>query len=563
MEPAVKVKGVFPRWTQLTRSHSYSEGSKVAIKNIEIVANPGGMKRKAADLEIHPANETLKRKVNPVVADLMDMLEFLQGAAKKLNDVVSAHINTKKEIKEVNNDLQRVSMFLNRSSVKSFFDASKWEKVETPTYDADTQTEGIQTNLAGTTVAVQTQWDDMKREQELLAQKNRDEIISKLSSAKELKGLESIIDRSWPEEAFRSTRVETESLDTVALEGDLVLIVNPSTVARSQQQEKLERRIPIIATLLAENLIEGQLEYITVRTEMVNRKGENKGQTRTVYALPQTMDETGMTDVETLFTNCSRLRTELKQPNTFKVVVTGKMDMDYLRKCLEYVFGDSEFKVTIVDHTRGKPGRTTSVVAEKARKRPPDYDKHTNWSSLTNGSVSWLASHFVTVADSICSSISEADNVKDNMDTVIPWFSRCWASLVVRRYSATVSAKEMSGEIPIGSKNTYHSGEQSVAYVTAPSEEVAKKIAHGLVSNKLAACVNIIPRITSIYEWENKINEDSEVLMMIKTRTSKMDQLTEFVKANHPYTVCEVISLPIQNGNEAYLKWMNEVVPSD
>nr|CAI5866060.1 unnamed protein product [Callosobruchus analis] len=51
------------------------------------------------------------------------------------------------------------------------------------------------------------------------------------------------------------------------------------------------------------------------------------------------------------------------------------MDMDYLRKCLEYVFGDSECKVIIVDHTREKPGRSTSVVAEKARKRPPDYNK--------------------------------------------------------------------------------------------------------------------------------------------------------------------------------------------
>nr|CAI5827423.1 unnamed protein product [Callosobruchus analis] len=126
-----------------------------------------------------------------------------------------------------------------------------------------------------------------------------------------------------------------------------------------------------LPALLAENLIEGQLEYITVHTEMVNRKGENKGQTRTVYTLPQMMDETGMTDVETMFTNCSRLRTELKQPNTFKVVVTGKMDMDYLRKCLEYVFGDSECKVTIVNHTRGKPGRITSVVAREGKKETP------------------------------------------------------------------------------------------------------------------------------------------------------------------------------------------------
>ncbi|KAK0166003.1 hypothetical protein PV328_004466 [Microctonus aethiopoides] len=56
-------------------------------------------------------------------------------------------------------------------------------------------------------------------------------------------------------------------------------------------------------------------------------------------------------------------------------------------------------------------------------------------------------------------------------------------------------------------------GIYSVAYVTVPNNDVAKKIAHGLVSEKLAACVNIIPQITSIYEWENKITEDNELLL--------------------------------------------------
>ncbi|KAJ8968397.1 hypothetical protein NQ317_007790 [Molorchus minor] len=136
---------------------------------------------------------------------------------------------------------------------------------------------------------------------------------------------------------------------------------------------------------------------------------------------------------------------------------------------------------------------------------------------------------------------------------------------ITRRYSVLAS-KNMSGEIcPINKTSTntsYTPGEHSVAYVTAPNEEVAKKIGNGLVSKKLAACVNIIPKITSIYEWEGKINEDSEVLLMIKTRTTKINELTDFVKANHPYTVCEVISLPIQNGNEPYLKWISDVVPS-
>lgn len=90
---------------------------------------------------------------------------------------------------------------------------------------------------------------------------------------------------------------------------------------------------------------------------------------------------------------------------------------------------------------------------------------------------------------------------------------------------------------------------------------MAKKLAHGIIENKLAACVNIIPKITSIYHWEGKINEDSEVLLMIKTKASKVDELAKFVRENHPYSVAEVISVPIENGNPLYLKWIHETVP--
>ncbi|XP_053328601.1 protein CutA isoform X2 [Spea bombifrons] len=109
--------------------------------------------------------------------------------------------------------------------------------------------------------------------------------------------------------------------------------------------------------------------------------------------------------------------------------------------------------------------------------------------------------------------------------------------------------------------DAYATGSLSASYVTCPNDKVAKDIARGLVERKLAACVNVIPQITSIYEWKGKIEEDSEILLMIKTRTSKVAALTEYVRSVHPYEVCEVISLPIEQGNPPYLKWLAETVP--
>ncbi|XP_006001001.1 protein CutA homolog [Latimeria chalumnae] len=107
----------------------------------------------------------------------------------------------------------------------------------------------------------------------------------------------------------------------------------------------------------------------------------------------------------------------------------------------------------------------------------------------------------------------------------------------------------------------YVSGTHSAAFVTCPNDKVAKEIARGIVEKKLAACVNVIPQITSVYEWKGKIEEDSEILLMIKTRSSKVTALAEYIRSVHPYEVAEVISLPIDQGNPPYLKWLGEVVP--
>ncbi|KAI4307468.1 hypothetical protein L6164_030651 [Bauhinia variegata] len=97
-----------------------------------------------------------------------------------------------------------------------------------------------------------------------------------------------------------------------------------------------------------------------------------------------------------------------------------------------------------------------------------------------------------------------------------------------------------------------------VVYVTVPNKEAGKKLAESIVKEKLAACVNRIPGIESVYEWKGEIQTDSEELLIIKTRQSLLEALTEHVKRNHEYEVPEVISLPITGGNLKYLEWIKD-----
>ncbi|XP_077180586.1 protein CutA [Paroedura picta] len=101
----------------------------------------------------------------------------------------------------------------------------------------------------------------------------------------------------------------------------------------------------------------------------------------------------------------------------------------------------------------------------------------------------------------------------------------------------------------------------SAAFVTCPSPQVAREIARAVVEKRLAACVNVVPGITSIYQWKGQIEEDAEVLLMMKTRSSRISALAEFVRSMHPYEVAEVIAVPIQQGNPPYLQWVKETVP--
>ena len=97
-----------------------------------------------------------------------------------------------------------------------------------------------------------------------------------------------------------------------------------------------------------------------------------------------------------------------------------------------------------------------------------------------------------------------------------------------------------------------------VVLVTCGSEEEALKIANVLVEEHLAACVNLVSPIRSIYRWEGKIWDEKEWLLIIKTQRTKFEDLAKRVKALHSYSVPEIIALPITDGSPAYLNWIEE-----
>ncbi len=95
--------------------------------------------------------------------------------------------------------------------------------------------------------------------------------------------------------------------------------------------------------------------------------------------------------------------------------------------------------------------------------------------------------------------------------------------------------------------------------ITCGSEEEALKIAHFLVEDRLAACVNLISPVRSIYRWEGKIRDEREWILFIKTKQERFEEVEKQVRARHSYSVPEIIALPIVDGSVSYLDWIKEM----
>ena len=99
---------------------------------------------------------------------------------------------------------------------------------------------------------------------------------------------------------------------------------------------------------------------------------------------------------------------------------------------------------------------------------------------------------------------------------------------------------------------------QLVTFCTVPDRETGERIAAVLVEERLAACVNLLPGLTSIYRWQGKVEKAEECLLVIKTTAKRFEDVRARIKIMHPYELPEIIAVPITAGDSTYLKWLTE-----
>ena len=92
---------------------------------------------------------------------------------------------------------------------------------------------------------------------------------------------------------------------------------------------------------------------------------------------------------------------------------------------------------------------------------------------------------------------------------------------------------------------------------TLPDRASAEKLAHVLIEQQLAACVNILPGVTSVYRWQDKVESANETMVLIKTTMARYPALEAAIKAQHPYELPEIVAVPLNAGLPAYLEWVN------
>lgn len=103
----------------------------------------------------------------------------------------------------------------------------------------------------------------------------------------------------------------------------------------------------------------------------------------------------------------------------------------------------------------------------------------------------------------------------------------------------------------------------AIVFTTAGTVDAAGAIARELVGRRLAACVNVVQGVRSVYRWQGAVHDDAETLLVIKTTTGRFEALRRAIREIHPYEIPEIVMIPVSDGDAAYLSWIDRSLESD
>lgn len=128
----------------------------------------------------------------------------------------------------------------------------------------------------------------------------------------------------------------------------------------------------------------------------------------------------------------------------------------------------------------------------------------------------------------------------------------------VARQSYADSARREAEQMQVIRMTSELATDTHIAFCTCPDTQTARTIANILIEQGLAACINLLPGIESIYRWEDELKSDTEVLLLIKYAAANAERLQGVIVANHPYELPEIIAVSIEAGLPAYLDWIRD-----
>ena len=99
-----------------------------------------------------------------------------------------------------------------------------------------------------------------------------------------------------------------------------------------------------------------------------------------------------------------------------------------------------------------------------------------------------------------------------------------------------------------------------IVFCTCPDRDTGERLARAAVKKRLAACVNMVPGVVSVYEWEGEVEREEEVLLVAKTKQEAFSTLETLWEKMHPYELPEIIAVRVEDGSEPYLQWINGIV---